>query len=120
VEVKFISRNMRCLRDCAQTFVPRNVGGFFKFVRHRCRLPSKKNAGQCPGSDVVCAVVLDHGMWLANTVGAKATALCYDSVQVFALNPVRIPNMEESHSEQTRHMAVKCPGEREKLRGHLR
>ena len=55
-----------------------------------------------------------HGIGLAKAVGAKATAITVTiPFRAFALNPERIPGMEESYSKQMTEVATKCLAEAE-------
>ena len=63
------------------------------------------------GSDLSTKAVR-HGLALARAVSAKATAITVTiPFRVFALNPERISNMEESYSSQMRAMATTCLAE---------
>jgi nucleotide-binding universal stress UspA family protein len=60
------------------------------------------------GSDLSRKAVC-HGIGLARAVGAKATAITVTPpFRIFALNPEKISDMEESYSNQMRAMATEC------------
>jgi nucleotide-binding universal stress UspA family protein len=63
------------------------------------------------GSDLSRKAIY-NGIALAKAVGAKATAITVTvPFRVFAINPERISDMEESYSNEMRAMATKCLAE---------
>jgi len=55
---------------------------------------------------------IHHGIGLAKAIGARATAITVTiPFRMFALNPERIPGMEESYSKQMTDVATKSLAE---------